>query len=77
MNPGATISPAASICCAAGPTVSATAETRPPSVPYDEAPTPEPEPQENMPDAATAPASPATNVPASIDLDAITVPTAP
>ncbi|MCB1001540.1 MAG: right-handed parallel beta-helix repeat-containing protein [Acidimicrobiales bacterium] len=53
------------------------AETRPPSVPYDEAPTPEPEPQENMPDAATAPASPATNVPASIDLDAITVPTAP
>lgn len=53
------------------------AETRPKSVPYDEAPTPEIEPQENMPDAATAPANPATNVPFSVDLDAITVPSRP
>lgn len=55
----------------------AEAETRPASVPYDEAPTPQPEPQENMPDAATAPANPATNVPYEIDLDAITVPSKP
>jgi hypothetical protein len=55
----------------------AEAETRPQSVPYDEAPTPEIEPQENMPDAATAPANPATNVPFPVDLDAITVPTRP
>jgi hypothetical protein len=30
-----------------------------------------------MPDAATAPASPATNVPFAVDLDAITVPSKP
>ena len=53
------------------------AETRPAAVPYDQAPTPEPEPQENMPDAATAPANPATNVPYEIDLDSIVVPTKP
>ncbi|MTA14285.1 MAG: hypothetical protein F2534_16920 [Actinobacteria bacterium] len=53
------------------------AETRPPAQPYETAPTPEPGPQENMPDAATAPASPATNVPFAVDLDAITVPSKP
>ncbi len=53
------------------------AETRPPAQPYDTAPTPEPEPQENMPDAATAPAHPATDVPFAVDLDAITVPAEP
>ena len=55
----------------------AEAETRPQSVPYDEANTPEPGPQENMPDAATAPAHPATDVPFEIDLDAIQVPSKP
>ena len=35
---------------------------------------PVPGPQENMPDAATAPARPATDVPPSVDLDAIEVP---
>jgi hypothetical protein len=53
------------------------AETRPASVPYDEAPTPEPGPQENMPDAATAPARPATDVPFAVDLAAIVVPSKP
>jgi hypothetical protein len=53
------------------------AETRPPAQPYETAPTPEPEPQENMPDAATAPANPATNVPFAVDLDSIVVPSKP
>jgi hypothetical protein len=53
------------------------AETRPKAQPYDTAPTPEPEPQENMPDAATAPAHPATDVPFEVDLDSITVPAKP
>ena len=39
--------------------------------------TPIPEPQPNMPDAATAPARPATDVPYSVDLDAIEVPELP
>lgn len=39
--------------------------------------TPEPEPQESMPDADTAPARPATGMPPTIDLDAIEVPSRP
>ena len=50
---------------------------RPPSVDYTEAPTPEPGDQPSMPDAATAPARPATNVPFTVDLDAIALPTRP
>jgi hypothetical protein len=41
------------------------------------APLPELGAHENMPDAATAPARPATDVPMAVDLDAITVPDAP
>lgn len=51
------------------------AETAPPSVPYEDAVLPPLEPQEQMPDAATAPAAPAVNMPPEVDLDAITVPT--
>jgi hypothetical protein len=50
------------------------AAERPPSVDYETAPLPDPGPQEHMPDAATAPPRPATDVPMEIDLDAITVP---
>ena len=39
--------------------------------------TPEPGDQPNMPDAATAPAQPATNVPFDVDVDAIEVPAKP
>jgi hypothetical protein len=39
--------------------------------------TPEPEPQPNMPDAATAPPRPAVDFPGSIDVDAIVVPAKP
>ncbi|HET9608074.1 MAG TPA: right-handed parallel beta-helix repeat-containing protein [Acidimicrobiales bacterium] len=39
--------------------------------------TPEPEPQETMPDADTAPARPATGMPPTVDLDAIEVPSRP
>ena len=53
------------------------AETRPKAQPYDTAPTPEIPPQENMPDAATAPAHPATDVPFAVDLASITVPAKP
>ena len=53
------------------------AAVRPPSVDYEMAPTPEPPDQPNMPDAATAPAQPATNVPFAVDVDAITVPERP
>ncbi len=53
------------------------AETRPAAVPYDVAPTPAPGPQENMPDAATAPAKPATDVPFKVDLASIVVPSKP
>jgi parallel beta-helix repeat protein len=52
-------------------------EEPPPSVDWKTAPLPELVPQENMPDAATAPARPATDVPTVIDLDAIVVPPAP
>jgi hypothetical protein len=38
---------------------------------------PDPGPQENMPDPATAPAAPATDVPYDVDIDAIGVPDAP
>jgi hypothetical protein len=55
----------------------AAAENAPPSVDYAEADLPELEPQENMPDAATVPAAPATDLPAEVDLEAITVPDAP
>ena len=50
---------------------------RPPSVDYETAPTPEPSDQPNMPDAATAPARPATDVSVAVDLDAIALPTRP
>lgn len=48
---------------------------KPPSGDYKT--TPVPGPQENMPDADTAPARPATDMPPSIDLDAIEVPDKP
>ena len=53
------------------------AAVRPPSVDYQTAATPEPPNQPSMPDAATAPARPATNVPFAVDLDAISVPERP
>jgi hypothetical protein len=53
------------------------AAERPPSVDYEAAPTPDPPAQPNMPDAATAPAHPATDVPFPVDVDAITVPERP
>ncbi|WP_116999095.1 right-handed parallel beta-helix repeat-containing protein [Desertimonas flava] len=53
------------------------AETRPPSVPYDEAELPELPELEGMPDAETAPADPATDMPRAVDLDAIETPAAP
>lgn len=53
------------------------ADTRPKAQPYETAPTPEPPAQDNMPDAATAPAHPATDVPFAVDLAAITVPAKP
>lgn len=46
---------------------------RPPAVPYQEVELPDPGPQENMPDAETAPAVPGA-APDAIDLDAIAVP---
>lgn len=52
-------------------------EERPPSVDWKTAALPALEPQENMPDAADAPASPATNVPYAVDLAAIKVPAKP
>jgi hypothetical protein len=51
--------------------------SRPKAVPYETAPTPEPKPQQNMPDAATTPAHPATDVPFKVDLAAIKVPAKP
>ncbi len=52
-------------------------ETHPPSVDWKTAPLPDLQPQEQMPDAATAPAHPATDVPFTVDLAAIVVPTKP
>jgi hypothetical protein len=49
----------------------------PGEVDWKTAPLPELGPHENMADPATAPARPATDVPAPIDLDAITLPDAP
>jgi Right handed beta helix region len=48
---------------------------KPPSGDYKTSP--EPEAQENMPDADTAPANPATGMPPTVDLDAIEVPERP
>ena len=56
--------------------VSWLAETHPPSQDYKTS-SPEPPSQENMPDAATAPAHPATDVPGTIDTAAIKVPSKP
>ena len=53
------------------------APNRPPSVDYKIAELPPLQPQENMPDAATAPAHPATDVPMKVDLAAIKVPDKP
>ena len=53
------------------------ATDRPPAVDYEVAPLPDRGPQPNMPDAATAPARPATDGPMTIDIDAIVVPTRP
>lgn len=52
-------------------------ETRPPSVDFREAPLPDRPTLENMPDAATAPARPADDVPVPVDLAAIGVPERP
>lgn len=52
-------------------------ETHPPSVAWQTAPLPALEQQVSMPDAATAPANPATDVPKQIDLAAISVPAKP
>ncbi len=52
-------------------------DQHPPSADWKTNPLPDLQPQENMPDAATAPANPATNVPPTIDLDAIQVPAKP
>jgi hypothetical protein len=51
--------------------------TLPPEVPWQEAPLPPLEAHENMPDPATAPPRPATDVPFPVDLDAIQVPELP
>ncbi|MEX2625427.1 MAG: hypothetical protein WD225_01005, partial [Ilumatobacteraceae bacterium] len=52
-------------------------ETRPPPIDYRDAPLPAPPELADMPDAATAPARPATDVPRPIDLAAIEVPEPP
>ena len=49
----------------------------PPEVPWQEAPLPALGAHEDMPDPATAPARPATDVPFDVDLDAIQVPALP
>lgn len=51
--------------------------TLPTEVDWREAPLPELEAHDNMPNAATAPARPATDVPYAVDLDAITTPELP
>ena len=53
------------------------AGSRPPSVDWRTAILPDPPTLENMPDAETAPARPATNIVVDIDVAAITVPDAP
>ena len=49
---------------------------KPPSVSYEDVDLPDPGPQENMPDAATAPAAPA-GPPPSVDVASIGVPDRP
>jgi hypothetical protein len=49
-------------------------EVHPPSVDWKTASIPDLQPQDNMPDAATAPAHPATDVPFEVDLASIAVP---
>lgn len=53
----------------------ADAESAPPAVDYQVAELPPIPDLDDMPDAATAPAEPATNMPRAIDVDAITTPT--
>lgn len=53
------------------------AENAPPSVDYQTAELPDPPVLENMPDAETAPADPATNIVVAIDVDTIEVPAPP
>jgi hypothetical protein len=53
------------------------AQNAPPPPSYDTAPTPDLEPQENMPDAETAPAEPADDIVIDVDVDSIAVPDAP
>lgn len=55
----------------------AEAPTRPPSVDYKTAPLPDPPTLAEMPNAATAPAAPAVDVPFAVDLAAIAVPSRP
>jgi hypothetical protein len=55
----------------------AAAEDAPPSVGFEQAELPELAVLDNMPDAATAPPAPATNMPIEIDLEAIELPDAP
>jgi Right handed beta helix region len=55
----------------------AAADSAPPSVDYETAELPELEELEGMPDAETAAAAPATDMPVEVDLDAIEVPVAP
>lgn len=52
-------------------------DTRPPSADWTTVDLPDPGPQQNMPDAATAPARPAVDLDLTIDLDAIQVPARP
>jgi hypothetical protein len=53
----------------------ADAESAPPSVDYQIAELPPIPDLDDMPDAATAPAEPATNMPRPVDVDAIVAPT--
>lgn len=55
----------------------AAADAAPPSVDYAEAELPDPGVLDNLPDAATAPAAPATELTIDLDIDAIEVPAAP
>ncbi|HNJ96673.1 MAG TPA: right-handed parallel beta-helix repeat-containing protein [Ilumatobacteraceae bacterium] len=52
-------------------------EQHPPSADWKTATLPDLQPQENMPDAATAPAHPATDVPMKVDVASIKVPSKP
>ena len=52
-------------------------DSRPPPVDYQTAALPDPPDLENMPDAETAPAVPATDIVVDVDVAAIDVPSAP